>query len=824
VLLDNGDLTEAFERTDAADPDATTVEDLQARAEARAPAYRVGPYLLVKKLGGGSQGSVWLALRTDRTSRRVALKVSASQWADETSRERLLKEFQRSDKVIHPAILPVYDFGVIEPSGHAYMAMRLVEGFTLGQMISQRRKHLAGQTPEELHRLAILPDAQYVPAIIALTLRLAEALQKAHDAQIIHRDIKPSNVLLDQNGESYLSDFGLALDLEKSTSWGSALAGTLPYMAPERFVGNVESEERCDVYSLGVTLYEATTLHRPHDPKGQKSFHSWTTYWTNHAEAPRPRVFRPGLPRDLEAVILKAIDPVPSRRYDSARKLAEELGRIQRNEPAEARTPGWVERQTRRLERHRRSLAVLALALLVVILSGTLAAWFRKNRLEATAFRNEAEQWIAVGEFDRARDLLARAQSLGPDDPENQRIGDKLARASFVEIRDAVDARDPARARTLLAFHRSLLPRDASTWRLLNQQLGLRRLPLASDPPGAEVTFHAVRPDGRPRLERPLVTDRAGSASQPNMIEDVAPGAYWVTAIDPSSKAFIELPYQVEHRANPGARNPTPVFRLRTPPSGMVLVPGGTLSMGDSTLIRTTKPDDKGPAGYDFPAEFPVHNVEVPGFLLDPTEVTNAEFEQFLKETGHDDWRKDVWPRTGMYPKDQADWPVTGLSPDMAAEFAAWYGCRLPTEAELEWAARGKEGRRVPPGVPPGWKPEGPSWSALHPVRSEPIDRVEMGGASIFGLYGNAGEMTLFRFRPYPNPGGVRVRLLAWEGFATRCGLFPVPGAPNGPILLGYVRRASRLPDSPHPLMGFRRARSLQPWAQTPSVPIPSSE
>ena len=826
---DNVEPTVAFDRTDAdpdpVNPDATTLADPAALAGPTEPTPRIGPYVLVKSLGRGSQGGVWLAIRFDGTHRRVALKVGASEWFEAESRDRLLKEFTRADKVIHPAILPVFDYGVDDITGRAYMAMRLVEGYTLGQVIVQRRQHLARQTPEELHRLAILNDALYLSAIVSLTKRIAEALHQAHRVRIIHRDIKPSNILLDHDGASYLSDFGLAQDLERSTSWGADLAGTLPYMPPERFTGRrVEFEERCDVYSLGVTLYEAVTLHRPHEPKGDKSPNSWTTYWRNE-DAPRPpESFRPGLPRDLEAVILKAIDPIPSGRYASAQEFADELACIERDEPVKARPPGLLRKAGRHLARYRRALVIVGLALMVVMLSGTLLAWSRYNRTRAAALHGEAEQLIADGDFDRARDVLVRAQALDPGSPENERIGGELLRANFEQMRDSIDSEDPARTFALLELHRSLGGRDTIARLDLPRTLGLRSVVLASEPPGAMVTFHPVRPDRRPRFVKPLIAARAGSIADPVLIERVPPGPYWLTAVDPVTSAFLERPYQVERAGRQGVGETVPVLRLSAaPPAGMARIEGGTLMMGDNTRPLARTPDGKGVQGFLMTPEYPAHPIEVPEFFLDATEVTNADFARFLEESHRDDWRKELWPETGKFPKDQGAWPVTMVRPEMASEYAAWRGCRLPTEAELEWAGRGKDGRLVPPGVPQGWKPEGPSWKTLHAVRSEPIDRIEAGDVSIFGLYGNAGEITLFRFRPYPNPQNFRPRDDSWVAFVIRSGLFP-NWRTNGVFLLGYHKRASLLSERPHALVGFRCARSLRPWAQTPSIPIPSSE
>lgn len=173
---------------------------------------------------------------------------------------------------------------------------------------------------------------------------------------------------------------------------------------------------------------------------------------------------------------------------------------------------------------------------------------------------------------------------------------------------------------------------------------------------------------------------------------------------------------------------------------------------------------------------------------------------------------------------------MTSVSYVEAAEYAAWTGCRLPSEDELEWAARGDSGRLVPEGLPKGSRPTGPEWFRLHGVREVKLDRTE-GNPPIFGLYGNAAELTLFRYRPNlideskikPSVSEFNVYrrrpfVYAWGGFVVRSGLVPVEGLKTFRPL-GYEDRVVMTIDRTEPNVGFRRARSVVPRFRTP-IPL----
>jgi serine/threonine-protein kinase len=164
-----------------------------------------------------------------------------------------------------------------------------------------------------------------------LLAKAARGLALAHDQQIVHRDIKPANILLEKgrSGGVYLCDFGLGRDLEIATSEQMRDgAGTPLYMAPERLLRCTADEIKCDIYSMGVTLFEATTLERPFHVPEEISYPTLATFLAS-AKPRRPDAIRAGFPTELESIIMKAMNSDHAKRYESAHLLANDLDRVQ---------------------------------------------------------------------------------------------------------------------------------------------------------------------------------------------------------------------------------------------------------------------------------------------------------------------------------------------------------------------------------------------------------------------------------------------------------------------------------------------------------------
>lgn len=294
-----------------------------------APGVRLGPFRLLRLLGQGAQGDVWKAKRTEPCVEIVALKVlnpalAALPWRLAQFR----REAERGARMASPSLLPVFEFG--EAEGFVYMAMPFVEGTTLQEVIRQRRARLDGQEFVPVHRLIGLDDDAYLRSAARIMSQAARAIANLHASRVAHRDIKPANILLDSRRTHgvYLCDLGLGRDLDVATPEQMRDgAGTPMYMAPERLLRQSADEMLCDIYSLGVTLFETFTLRRPFRPPDGIPLACLSAYLARAAPC-HPADLRPGIPSDLDSLVRKAMSREPAARYHSALELASELDRF----------------------------------------------------------------------------------------------------------------------------------------------------------------------------------------------------------------------------------------------------------------------------------------------------------------------------------------------------------------------------------------------------------------------------------------------------------------------------------------------------------------
>jgi TolB-like protein/Flp pilus assembly protein TadD/predicted Ser/Thr protein kinase len=307
-----------------------------------------GDYELLEQIGRGGQGVVFRA-RQKSLNRIVALKViGLGQWATEANLKRFRREAEAAAALEHPGIVPIHEIG--ERDGSCYFSMKFVEG---GQL-----DIVAKREPMPLQRAA------------ELIAKVARTVHYAHEHGILHRDVKPGNILLDEEGEPHLTDFGLARLVESESSVTQTLdvLGTPSYMAPEQAVGNNAVVSRLtDVYGLGAVLYQLLT--------GQPPFAGGTTYETIKlvldTEPRQPRLLNPKVDRDLSTICLKCLEKDPKRRYSSALALAEDLERWLKHEPIQARHTGVFARGKKWVQRNpARALSVASLVALAAA-----AAW-----------------------------------------------------------------------------------------------------------------------------------------------------------------------------------------------------------------------------------------------------------------------------------------------------------------------------------------------------------------------------------------------------------------------------------------------------------------
>ena len=306
-------------------------------------------YRLIRELGHGGMGSVYLAEDTD-LNREIAIKVlNVAADNDELAR-RMVREAQIIARLEHPGIIPVHDVGALA-DGRVFYAMKLVRGERLDE-------YAATKTPIK-DRLRKFQAA-------------CEAVSFAHAHGVIHRDLKPQNIMIGAFGEVMVLDWGVAkilpnpsLDTDpeaetlrrppqhssglphakaEDTTHGTVI-GTAKYMAPEQERGEVEQlDQRSDVYSLGGILYFLLTNQVP--------------------SVVKPREANPKVPKGAEAVCLKAMSASPDARYDSAADLAADVARLLNDEPVSAYRESWLEKAIRWLSKNR----VLVLIILAYLL------------------------------------------------------------------------------------------------------------------------------------------------------------------------------------------------------------------------------------------------------------------------------------------------------------------------------------------------------------------------------------------------------------------------------------------------------------------------
>jgi serine/threonine protein kinase/formylglycine-generating enzyme required for sulfatase activity len=668
-------LRREIERLRAAGLAGTLAEPLPPPTQAP---RRIGNYEIIRPLGVGGMGEVYLARQREPIARDVALKVVRGGLVTPEARARFALERQVLSELQHDGIARVYEAGETA-AGEPYFAMEYVAGKPLSSYCDERQ----------------LP----LPARLELLCRVCDAVQHAHQHGVIHRDLKPGNVLVkEQDGApvAKVIDFGLAKQLapvsgSPELTRSGLILGTLDYMSPEQADADTRDvDTRSDVYGLGAMLYEQLTGTRPLTADAS----SLLTFLTalRDREPPRPSarahassettarargfVSAKALARavrgDLDWIALRALAKRPDDRYGSAAELAADLRNHLARRPVRAHPPSWWYATSRLVARHRTA----TLATTIVLALGCAGLW---------------RELANLGEL-RRRDARYDALALRPRLQRLREAGIALLRTEPGRAHDAPAQRDWQRAAQQLVDERTAYgpvaatPAEPTDQREAWLQQGLQNL-------DAELRDFAA-PGGE--LDRVARRVRWAEGVRQATLVDAA--ALWQTAIASiadrqACPGYDGLTVSPQLGLIPLRRNPAsglwefrwwhpdgaaPRFdaegRLLNPTTCdpvFVLLPGGSALIGSS--------DDDALAAD---VEKPRHRVDLAPFFIGKYELTRG---QWLRWTGlrpgsqaHAQTRHAV---DDAHPVGDVSW--------FQASYELWeWGLRLPTEAQWEYAAR----------------------------------------------------------------------------------------------------------------------------------------
>jgi serine/threonine protein kinase len=359
------------------------------------PDRRMAEFVRVSRLGQGGIGEVWKAWDS-RLGRWVAIKLPMATPDQEGAAERFTREALAAARLAHPNIVSIHR--VAEENGRCFIVMQYVEGQSL--------------------RTAKLDVKKSLEAMRDVAL----AVHYAHEQGVIHRDLKPGNILIGTEGRPFVLDFGLAhlQQAGRVQSREGLVAGTAAYMSPEQARGEPAARERAtDVYSLGATLYELVTGRPPFDGA---SF-AETLEKVLHREPPSPRSVVPALSPDVEAVILKAMDKDPRRRYATAKDFADELDRCLRAEPVAARRSAFTRRIRVGMRQNPWVGWVAAVLLLGVLAAGAWRSVSESNAVAAATREREREMKAAVDLARLSIDAMLTLRRAGANEGMKEFLG-----------------------------------------------------------------------------------------------------------------------------------------------------------------------------------------------------------------------------------------------------------------------------------------------------------------------------------------------------------------------------------------------------------------
>ncbi|MEO6408349.1 MAG: serine/threonine-protein kinase [Burkholderiaceae bacterium] len=485
--------------------DGPKLEDGPVDETVARPDELVGPYRLIREIGRGGMGAVWLAERADGSLKRhIALKLPRLAWGAGLA-ERMARERDIGALLEHPNIARLYDAGV-DATGRPYLALEYIDGQPLDAWCAAQ--------------------ALGVPERLRLFLQVARAVAYAHGRLVVHRDLKPSNVLVTADGQAHLLDFGIAKllhdavpgDLGLTQEQGRVL--TPHYASPEQIQGETITVAS-DVYSLGVLLYELLTRRLPFHATTPAALEAAVLEGTRplaSSHAPDKATAR-ALRGEIDAILGKALRRVPTQRYASVDALAQDIERHLLGDTVLARPDSALYRLRKALRRNWLGVSTAA-AVLVAVLGGSGAAVLQAQRAQATramaeTARGESERLIVyllddlyrelqpVGRLDLVGEMAKRALDYYRALPAELRSAETERNQALAQVRYGAVLRVQSRiddARAVVSAAVATLERlrdrgDSSEAAAIGLALGLTEQSRAVTPAGKE--RHAVPPAER---------------------------------------------------------------------------------------------------------------------------------------------------------------------------------------------------------------------------------------------------------------------------------------------------------------------------------------
>jgi len=461
---------------------------------------RIGPYELVEELGHGGMGRVFLAGRADEQfDQQVALKWLGVAFPSPEATERFLAERQILATLKHPNIARLLDGGVTE-AGQPYFVMEVVEGQRIDAYCNA-------------HQLSLRER-------LRLVLDVCDAVQYAHQKLVVHRDLKPANILVTEEGQVKLLDFGIAKLLDPDAMGSEAIphtrTGWLPmtpdYASPEQVRG-ADVTTASDVYQLGIVLYELLTGHRPYSVVDRAPSEVERIICEEAPDPPSEVVIGPGdvsdggstpaelretLRGDLDTIVMKALRKEPGRRYDSVEQLAEDLRRFLDDRPVSAHPDRWTYRAGKFARRHRGGVVAAAVIVLLLIGYGVTITWHSQrtqaalDRAQREAQKSEQVTEFLVGLFERADPYQSAGSIAHLSDTLTAR---ELLDQGAARARQALSDQPEVQATMLYTLGRIYRQRgehdDAAS--LLDDALAVQREYLPSHPDRAESLHERAR-------------------------------------------------------------------------------------------------------------------------------------------------------------------------------------------------------------------------------------------------------------------------------------------------------------------------------------------